>query len=69
MTSAPFQSGISPSSHVVTQTTQNTIFGVFAVTLAFAAVVVGWLQLRSFKRQKDEENTLMSGRSFELVET
>lgn len=67
-TPPPLESGISSSSQIGTQTTQNIVFGVFAVTLAFAAVVIGWLQLRSYKHRKDEPDTLVDGRSFELVE-
>ncbi|KAK3716501.1 hypothetical protein LTR37_006397 [Vermiconidia calcicola] len=50
----------SPSSTAVTtgsqanDPTQNIIFGVLAVTLAFAALVVGWLQLRSYRRRHGE---------------
>ena len=51
------------------QTTQNIIFGVFAVVLAFAALVIGCLQLRSYKRLADEEDRGPDGQTFELIET
>ena len=40
------------------QTVQAIIFGVLATVLALAAVVVGYLQLRKFRRTQDEETAL-----------
>ena len=37
------------------QATQTIIFGVLATVLAFAAVIVGYLQLRKFRHREDEE--------------
>ena len=51
------------------QVTQNIIFGVLAVVLAFAALIIGWLQLRSFRHRADEEDIADKGGNYELVET
>ena len=41
----------------IDQDTLNIIFGIFAIVLALVAIAIGWLQLRSFKRNsKDEED-------------
>lgn len=47
----------------------NVIFGIFAVVLAFAALIIAWLQLRKFNHQSDEENATTTSENFELVET
>lgn len=51
------------------QTLINIIFGVFAVILAFAALIIAWLQLRKFNLRPDEENQASASANFELVET
>lgn len=58
---------VSASTQSDNQTTQNIIFGVFAIVLALVAILVSWLQLRSFKRQGDEETGIESSK-YELVE-
>ena len=39
-----------------TQAQLNIVFGALAVILAFAAVVVGYMQLRTFRHSSDEES-------------
>ena len=51
------------------QTTLNIIFGVFAVVLAFIALIIGYLQLRRFKRQSNDDNAMYAGPLTELTET
>lgn len=57
------------NSHSNHQTLINIIFGIFAVILAFAALIIAWLQLRKFKYQSDEESANSPTENFELVET
>jgi hypothetical protein len=59
---------VSASTQSNNQTTQNIIFGVFAIVLALVAILVGWLQLRSFKRQDCDEETGIEQPQYELIE-
>ena len=69
-TPATSASTLADSIHSKAQAVQNIIFGVLAVTLAFAALVVGWLQLRSFKRRRtDEESAAIHAFRYEILET
>ena len=50
------------------QNTLNILFGVLAVVLALVAILIGWLQLRSFRKQPPDEEVVLSPLQFELVE-
>jgi hypothetical protein len=50
------------------QTTQNIVFGVFAIVLALVAIFIGWLQLRSFQRKESDEEIAVGQPRYELVE-
>ena len=54
------------------QTTQNIVFGTLAAVLAFAALIIGYLQLRQHRRRHQEEQVLPSHHhypTYEMVET
>ena len=53
----------------ITPNVPNIIFGCLAVILATAAIIIGWLQLRSFRSRGDEESTYVDRQSYELIET
>ena len=59
---------VSASTQSNNQTTQNVIFGVFAIVLAMVAVLIGWLQLRSFRRQDRDEEKGTDHTQYELIE-
>lgn len=61
--------GPAHTKHFDHQTLINIIFGIFAVVLAIAALIVAWLQLRKFNHESDAENANNSSENFELVET
>lgn len=50
------------------QTTQNIVFGVFAIVLALGGILVAWLQLRSFQRGGFDEERPVERPQYELVE-
>ena len=52
----------------ITRPHKLSSFGVLATLLAFAAVVVGYLQLRRFRQTQDEEANRNSMDAFDLVD-
>ena len=64
------QTPASMSTQSNNQTTQNIIFGVFAIVLAFLAILIGWLQLWRFRphNSNSDEETALDQPLYELLE-
>lgn len=54
--------------HPDDQATLNIIFGVLAAVLALIAIIIGWLQLRSFRRQQRDEEHRLGPPQYGLIE-
>ena len=69
-TTAVQQVHASTSTHSDNQTTLNIIFGVFAIVLAFIAILIGWLQLRRFRQHRgtSDEEAALCWPQYELLE-